>query len=326
MRQPLVPGQMIGFVSNRHQLASASRGSTLVPMPEESAEPSGPPLADHVQRAMTNDGSFRVLTASTTETVRAVVAAQSVAGETVAEIANVITATVLVRETMSPENRVQILYRDANGSQLVGDSYPEGKTRGLVRIKSGARGIEIGAGGVLQVERIVRQGKSHQGLVSTADGDELVVALRNYFLQSEQVTTMVDLASVVRDGDVVGAGGYVVQLLPELTDPPLQAMNERLADIGRLEGLIEVQGAGPGRIMKAILGEGDHTLLADSPVSFHCPCDRQRVRVAAAALGRDEIEKLMADEEDLSISCDYCREPYTLVVDDYRHILDQLDE
>ena len=59
---------------------------------------------------------------------------------------------------------------------------------------------------------------------------------------------------------------------------------------------------------------------------FHCPCDRQRVRVAAAALGRDEIKRLIAEEEDLSISCDYCREPYTLGVVDYRGILDELDE
>ena len=78
-------------------------------------------------------------------------------------------------------------------------------------------------------------------------------------------------------------------------------------------------------IEAAVLGEGEQTILADTPVSFHCPCDRSRVRVAAAALGRDEIKKLMAEEEDLSISCDYCREPYSLGVADYRQILDDLE-
>ena len=175
------------------------------------------------------------------------------------------------------------------------------------------------------MERIVRLGKAHQGIVPMADGEDLVVALRNYFLQSEQVTTMVDLACVERDGEVLGAGGYVVQLLPELTDPPLRAMQQRLRDIGRVETLIDDQGLDPARIMAAVLGDGEHTVLADSPVVFHCPCDRQRVRVAAAALGRDEIKRLIAEEEDLSISCDYCREPYTLGVVDYRGILDELD-
>ncbi len=294
-------------------------------MSEESEDIVTPQNQDHVQRAMTNDGSFRVLTASTTETVRAVIAAQAVVGETVADMANIITATVLVRETMAPENRVQIVYRDARGSQLVGDSFLEGKTRGLVRIQDGAQRIDVGDGGVFQVERIVRLGKRHQGLVPTAAGEDLVVALRNYFLQSEQVTTMVDLACVERDGEVVSAGGYVVQLLPELTDPPLEAMKERLAQLGNLRAALEAQGADPAIIMKAVLGDGEHTMLADSPVVFHCPCDRQRVLVAAGALGRDEIKQLMAEEKDLSISCDYCREPYTLVVADYREILDQLD-
>lgn len=288
-------------------------------------EPGASPIDDRVQRAMTNDGSFRVLVASTTQTARAVVAAQSVAGATAAQIANVLTATILVRETMAPENRVQIIYKDARGSQLVGDGYPEGKTRGLVRIKSGAGEVEIGAGGVFQVERIVRLGKSHQGIIPTADGEDLVVALRNYFLRSEQVTTMVDLACVERDGDVVAAGGYVVQLLPELTDPPLRAMHQRLQEMGRIETLFDDQGVDPARIMAEVLGDGEHTMLADSPVVFHCPCDRQRVRVAAAALGRDELKKLMAEEEDLSISCDYCRAPYTLGGVDYRAILDELD-
>jgi len=287
-------------------------------------EPGASPIGDHVQRAMTDDGSFRVLTASTTQTVRAVVAAQSAVGETAAEMANVLTATVLVRETMAPENRVQVLYKDAAGSQLVGDGYPEGKTRGLVRLKSGAAGIEIGEGGLFQVERIVRQGRAHQGLVSLSEGEDLVVALRNYFLQSEQVTSMVDLACVQSDGEIVAAGGYVVQLLPELTDPPLRAMNERLEAIGKLETLFGATGADPARIMAAVLGDGEHTMLSDSPVMFHCPCDRHRVRVAAGALGRAEIKKLLAEEEDLSISCDYCREPYTLGVVDYRSILDEL--
>ena len=275
---------------------------------------------------MTNDGSFRVLTASTTQTVRAVVAAQSVGGVTAVEMAKVLTAAVLVRETMAPENRVQVLYRDPHGSQLVGDGYPEGKTRGLVRLKGGAGDIDVGDGGLFQVERIVRLGRAHQGLVTLSEGEDLVVALRNYFLQSEQVTSMLDLACVSSGGEIIAAGGYVVQLLPELTDPPLRAMKERLAEIGRLEALFATAGAAdPAQIMAAVLADGEHTMLADSPVAFHCPCDRQRVRVAAGALGREEIQKLLAEEEDLSISCDYCREPYTLGVADYRSILDELD-
>ena len=139
---------------------------------------------------------------------------------------------------------------------------------------------------------------------------------------------MVDLAVVEEEGEVVASAGYVVQLLPELTDPPLAAMNARLARLGSLQDFVAERlkegGLEPEHILQAILAEEEFTMLADSEVEFSCPCDRNRVLVAAAALGRDEIKKLLAEEEDLSISCDYCREPYTIGVADYRTILDNL--
>jgi molecular chaperone Hsp33 len=78
--------------------------------------------------------------------------------------------------------------------------------------------------------------------------------------------------------------------------------------------------------MAALLTGVDHTLLGESPVVFHCPCDRDRVRGAAAALGEDEIHELLIKEADLLVTCDYCRERYTLGVLDYRKILDAQQE
>ena len=64
------------------------------------------------------------------------------------------------------------------------------------------------------------------------------------------------------------------------------------------------------------------TILAESSVMFHCPCDLDRVRTAAAALGREDLQELLVTEQDLKVSCDYCREDYVLGVVDFRHILD----
>ncbi len=281
---------------------------------------------DKVLRAMMDDGSFRVLTADTTETVRAVLNAQEVGEHSLIPAAAVITASVLVRETMAPDNRVQVIYRDRLGSQLVGDAHKDGKTRGLVRIKDEVLGVLLGEGGIFQVERVMRAGELHQGIIQTDEGDDITAALKRYFLESEQVTSMVDLACTFEDGELVAAGGYVVQLLPEVTDPPLEAMEQRLAKLGALSDFMASKGSKAELTMAAVLGDTEHCMLADDPVMFHCQCDRDRVRGAAAALGEQEILDLMMKEEDLSISCHYCCEKYSLGVEDYRKILDSMAE
>lgn len=271
---------------------------------------------------MTSDGSFRVLVADTTETVRAIVEAQEVPPHSIEQMAAIVTSAVLIRETMTPGNRVQVIYNDAIGSQLVGDAFPEGKTRGLARILDEVLGVQTGEGASFRVERIIRAGTAHQGVIQTEAGEDLVMALRHYFLRSEQVVTMVDLGCVMRHGAVRHVAGYVVQLLPEISDPPLAAMEERLAQFGDLGRHLLANGVDPKRIMSAILADEDYTVLAESPVMFHCPCDVDRVRTAASTLGREEIQQLLVEEGDLKVCCDYCRKDYVLGVADFREMLD----
>src|SRR6187397_2161687 len=96
------------------------------------------PRSDSVLRAMTNDGTFRVVTADTTETVRGAVAAQNATGETARRLGDLLTGVVLTRITMAPQLRVQCVLRGSGDSgMLVADSNPSGETRGLVNVKEG---------------------------------------------------------------------------------------------------------------------------------------------------------------------------------------------
>src|SRR5689334_23206571 len=87
--------------------ACSTRGRrvTLPPMPT--------PEGDFVIRALTDDGSFRVLTARTTSVCAAAVARQKVSGTTARHFGDLLTGTVLVRETMAPQLRVQGIVRGA---------------------------------------------------------------------------------------------------------------------------------------------------------------------------------------------------------------------
>jgi molecular chaperone Hsp33 len=280
------------------------------------------PPTDTVLRAMTDDGAFRVMVARTTDTVRAIVAAQQVDGFAASQLGDLVTAAVLVRETMSPPNRVQVLLRDGRDSLVVGDAWPEGRTRGLAMVKDRVLGIDLEADGQLQVERQLPRGASHRGVVEARIGID--GALASYFQHSEQVASFVGLATVIDPDDttqVRSAAGYVVQLLPEVTEPPLAAMRTRLDSFGSLERWLRAEGDAPQSILAALLGNEPFTPLADTPVQFACHCSRARAIGAAAALGKDDLRGLIHKGETLRIHCDYCRELYEVGPADFEQIL-----
>ena len=93
---------------------------------------------DRVLRAMTDDGSFRVVATRTTDMVRGATAAQGVRGAAARTFGELLTGAVLVRESMAPDLRVQaVLQGDDRRSRMVADAHPDGMTRGLVQLAAG---------------------------------------------------------------------------------------------------------------------------------------------------------------------------------------------
>ena len=162
---------------------------------------------DFVFRAMTDDGAFRIMTIRSTQTVRDAAATQDAVATSLVQLGEAITSAVLVRETMAPPNRVQVQLRNKAGDQIVGDAFPEGKTRGLVRVQDTTMGVRFDSGGHLQVSRSMNNKPPHEGVVEVGANESVGTALATYFKQSEQVESMVGIASVIKDGEVVAAGG-----------------------------------------------------------------------------------------------------------------------
>jgi len=62
-----------------------------------------------------------------------------------------------------------------------------------------------------------------------------------YMQTSEQVDTMLAVSALLDDtGNIRAAGGYMVQLLPEVGRGPLMVMTERLADFRTIEQQLEI--------------------------------------------------------------------------------------
>lgn len=279
--------------------------------------------ADSVLRAMTDDGAFRVITARTTQTVRGAVAAQGARGRTARTFGELLTGAILYRETMAPTLRVQGILKGASGKgSLVADSHPSGRTRGLVQVDHG-RELDLSAGGVIQMMRTLPGGKIAQGIVELPRGGGISQALMEYMQTSEQVVSMLAVSTVAQHGSVVAAGGYMVQLLPEVGRGPLMVMAERLREFESIDARVGEPEFSPAHLLEQLLDGMPFTRLEESHVGFECWCDELRVVAAIATLSKHDIEHLLADGEVLEIACEYCKREYRIPPARLRGLLEE---
>jgi len=292
-------------------------------------------MDDSVIRAITIDGSFRVITACTTSLVREAIRVRNqkdLTGDLARTYGELLTGAILVRETMAPGQRVQAILSRAGQGQMIADSHPDDGdtgaiTRGLFNRNETlaatqlARASMLGEGSILKVIRSLPRGRIHQSIVE-ASGTGMSQALMSYMQESEQVTATLVVSTVVRDGEVVASGGFIVQLLPEVTDGPLAVMTERLAhDFVDLDRFLLEHGADPRVLKDELLFGMPHADLAESKLRHGCDCSEERVLTAIATLGRDEIAAIVAQGEVISITCEYCQTPWVLGSDRLRSLL-----
>jgi len=277
---------------------------------------------DQVVRALADDGSFRVIVARTGDTVAGVLDMQSAKNSTAQYLAELVTGAILVRETMAPAYRVQtILKGGAEMGSLVADAHPDGMTRGLISRSDHDGAFALGDDAMLQVVRTMKNGSLQQGVVSARAESGIPGALMEYMQSSEQVVSVVDVCAVLEDGKVVGAGGFIVQVLPEVGVETLAPMIERLEAFDQLEPTVRDSGGDPDSILAAIMGDVAYTRVEESSVSSGCNCSRVRVMSALASLGQAEIQALIAEERMLDMSCDYCCTHYQVASAELRGLV-----
>ena len=280
---------------------------------------------DNVLRAITDDGAFRVLACDTTATVRGALQAQNAETPELSRIfADLLTGAVLVRESLSPDNRLQaILQGDNPRARMIADAHPDGSTRGLIQLPPDVKEMPLGNKGLLQIARTLHNGALHQGVVQVPAGSNSVsAAFMAYMQDSEQTVTMIAVGCHLSNGEVAAAGGYMVQLLPELAEGPLMVMTERLKDFQDIVPLLARGRATPMELLAETLYGMPYTTVADREVHFGCRCSAERLVQSLASLPRADIESLMQDGKPLEIECDYCRKRYDFTLQELRSLIE----
>ncbi len=277
---------------------------------------------DRAIRAMTDDGAFRVIAVRMTDTVAEAIRVQGATGTDAVLFGELMTANVLTRETMSPAHRTQASIRDGYGGQLFVDSHPGGLTRGVRTPPNKGEHLKVDAGSLLKCVRVLYSGELHESITPMSASGDVSEAFMVYMQASEQIASFIRVACVTEAGQVRACGSFIVQLLPDVTSDPLDAITRRLEGIGNFGVDLRAADADPEVLLTSLLSSFEYTLLETTPVHFGCLCDATRLLSAVASLGREEVREIIESGSPLEISCDYCTTAYELSPHQLQGLLD----
>jgi molecular chaperone Hsp33 len=230
----------------------------------------------------------------------------------------------------------QLVTVEVRGSGPVGriicTANGRGEVRGLVSnpqvhaesVRPGKLNVAgvVGTTGYLSVTKDLGMRDPYQGTVELQSG-EIGDDLAYYLARSEQTPSAVGIGVFVRpDGSVEASGGFLVQLLPGLSEEEITEIEREIAALPHPTTLIR-EGLSPEQVLEQIF-PGGYRRLDRYPIRFHCPCSRERFEAAIVTLGRDEIERIIEEEESerTEVVCHFCNEAYYFSPTDMREILE----
>ena len=277
---------------------------------------------DFLVRGMTGDGFVRIAAVQTTNMVERMRQIHKTLPLATAALGRTLTAASMMGSELTDANGSVTLQIRGNGplGAITAVSDSRGYVRGYLQNPAAnlplrADGhLDVGGGvgreGILTVIKDIGEGEPFSGKIELYSG-EIAEDIAAYYLLSEQIPTVCALGVLVdRDQTVRCAGGYLLQLLPGAPEGLIDLLEYRVADVGSVTACLD-KGMDMRQVAQELLYGMDLKLMEEQPVGYECKCSRSKVASALVSLGRDELDRLIREEEKIDVTCQFCDKIYT---------------
>lgn len=295
--------------------------------------------SDYMVRATALDGLVRAFAIDSTTTVAELRRRHDTDPAVTAALGRLATGALLFGAMLKDDDQLVTVRVQGNGpaGTLLASATGRGEVRGLVANprpdveqvnaigKLNVSGV-VGTAGRLTVTRDLGMRQPHTSTVELISG-EVGEDLAHYLATSEQIPSAVGIGVFVQaTGDVEAAGGYIVQLMPGITEEQASTIEGVIRDLPHPTTMLR-QGDRPEEILTRIF-DRDLEILENKPVRFHCPCSRERAERALMLLGRDELAATIEADTPkgaTEVVCQFCTAVYTIAIAELQALLASLN-
>ncbi|MDC0718494.1 Hsp33 family molecular chaperone HslO [Nannocystis bainbridge] len=303
--------------------------------------------------ASPEQAAMRALAAVTTDLVQESCRRHGIRGLEAIALGRALTAGCLLTTlTKSPVERLRVDARSVLDSRGPGggegeaggfllDAHGDGTVRGCLRRGFGDTPLRatlerasgrlplspfLGRRGVLTVTRDFDMSAGtdsrYQGTVELVAG-EVDVDLEHYLNASEQVPSLLRCEVLLdANGDVLRAGGLLVQTLPGSDGEVLAPLRQRVG--GEALASLLMLPREPADLLRLALADGPFEVVGETPLAFRCNCGPAVARDIVAMLGADDVEALAGEREITEVRCSYCGERYHVTAAELRELAAEL--
>ena len=181
----------------------------------------------------------------------------------------------------------------------------------------------VGKNGNLSVMRDYGTGDPYIGQVELVSG-EIAEDITNYFATSEQIPSVCALGVLVdkEDGEVLLAGGLLIQLLPGAYDEAIDKLEQNVQKLEPVTTML-AKGMSILDICKTALDGFEVEVLDENPVNYVCSCSREKLERYFMTMSDDDIRSMAAEKGCAEAVCQFCNKRYEFSKDDLEKLIEE---
>lgn len=294
-------------------------------------------MADQFIKAITKNKYFRTFAINGTNLVH-----QAAQIHETSRIAAVVLGRSLLATTLAAQAVLkgeETLSTKINGRGPIGNVVVESDAKGSVRGYVTNPNLEtlineagqldvakaVGKNGFLQVTKFAPYSDPYIGqsqLVSGEIGDDFTY----YLAQSEQTPSVIGVSVYMNSDDTVaGAGGFLVQALPDATDEAIDQLEVALKNMKPLSEMIQERYT-PLEVLEEIFGKGEVEILQTAGIGLAAEPSKDAYAKMLLTLPASEIQAMIKEDHGAEIVGKFSGKRYFFTEEQLSEILKQIEK
>ena len=290
---------------------------------------------DKIIRCITSDGAVMASAIDASDIVYTAKKLHDLSRSATAALGRLLCAASLMGNMLKQQNAIINLRVSGDGEMgmltAVGDS--RGNVRGYVEnpgcateyYNSGKINVAkaVGKNGTLSVLRDYGSGDPYIGQVELVSG-EIAEDITNYYATSEQIPTVCALGVLINkeDGEVMLAGGLLIQLLPGAFDDTIDKLEQNIAKLEPVTTML-AKGMSILDICKTALDGFEVEVLDENPVNYVCGCSREKLERYFMTMSDANIRSMADEKGEAEAVCQFCNKKYVFTAEDLEKIISE---
>lgn len=279
-------------------------------------------MADTILNALSGDMMVRLVVADTRDTVEQARAYHNLTATASALLGRLLTAASIMGSDLKDPDFSVTLRVDGDGpaGYAIAVSDGSGYCRGclmnpgvdLPLRPDGKLNVGGAVGhGSLTVIKDMHMKEPYVGKIELVSG-EIAEDITRYLYDSEQTPGVCSLGVLVgTDGHIAASGGFILSLMPGADEEVISRVERDIADLPPMTKMLS-QGMSPEDIAKLVLKSDFGFVTRTMPCGYRCRCSAEKTEKMLLSLGRAELERLAAEEDQIEVTCHFCDAVYRM--------------